>query len=521
MTNLYRKSHLLGTKVKNIRKINKLTLEDLSERCSQDDPKKAPSVSYLSMIENGKRLPSSDVLEQIARVFQKEPTWFLDENLDMGIPEQHQSNQHKSSTLPLEPKLLYSRDLLQGAIPELLKQTGISGKQFAHLLIRSYQEQNQNRFPDLEKAADEIGNKLFPVKIKDIKNLYKKHGLTIKWFKQNKVTTSAPQIENKMLLRSFFESPSEVYVNEHLKDDPQRLKYDLATHLGHKILHQGDGLRSPISSGSNAFNSQHQHGRDVNSYDVLSAWHDFESSFFASALLCPKKPFHSYLIKKKHQILSAKELELSHALMMRRVTAVSNYPYWHYFEAYQPGYLTAVYRANGIPLPWGNMAMVSDPCPNWAVFRILNESHVDNPQTQISVLKNENETYLYCCYSIRLRDLAGNLKLYSLGIDLIPAIKNQGIDATQLLSDLVEACQQGGGEAEVHSETKEVIEKISHILRIEWLKDSLSFPARIICPRSSNCQRENKCAPSRTQYKFNEIDELKENILMLKKADLI
>ena len=110
----------------------------------------------------------------------------------------------------------------------------------------SYQEQNQNHFPDLEKAADEIGDKLFPMKIKDIKNLYRKHGLTIRWFKQNKVTTSAPQIENKMLLRSFFESPSEVYVNEHLKNDPKRLKYDLATHLGHKILHQGDGLRSPI-----------------------------------------------------------------------------------------------------------------------------------------------------------------------------------------------------------------------------------------------------------------------------------
>ena len=152
-------------------------------------------------------------------------------------------------------------------------------------------------------------------------------------------------------------------------------------------------------------------------------------------------------------------LGFSHALMMRRITAVSSYPYWHYFEAYQPGYLTAVYRGNGIPLPWGNMAMVSDPCPNWAVFRILNESHVDNPQTQISVLKHENETYLYCCYSVRLRDLAGNLKLYSLGIDLIPALNNQGIDASTLLSNLVEECQQHGGETELNSETKEEIEK--------------------------------------------------------------
>jgi len=50
--------------------------------------------------------------------------------------------------------------------------------------------------------------------------------------------------------------PSSVYVNENLKNNPERLKYDLATHLGHKIMHQGDGLRSIISSGNTPFDSQ-------------------------------------------------------------------------------------------------------------------------------------------------------------------------------------------------------------------------------------------------------------------------
>ena len=119
MTNLYRKSHLLGAKLRNIRKVNKLTLEELSERCSQEDTRIAPSVSYLSMIENGKRLPSEDVLEIIATVFQKESSWFLDENLDMGIQD-NDDDSKKTSQLPLEPGFLYSKDLLQGAIPELL-----------------------------------------------------------------------------------------------------------------------------------------------------------------------------------------------------------------------------------------------------------------------------------------------------------------------------------------------------------------------------------------------------------------
>ncbi len=37
---------------------------------------------------------------------------------------------------------------------------------------------------------------------------------------------------------------------------------------------------------------------------------------------------------------------------MRRMTKVSPYPHWHFFDAYPPGFLRAVYRGNGIPLPW-------------------------------------------------------------------------------------------------------------------------------------------------------------------------
>ena len=49
--------------------------------------------------------------------------------------------------MPLEPAFLFSKELLQAAIPELLSQTGTSGRQFAHLLIRSHQEMSRNDFP--------------------------------------------------------------------------------------------------------------------------------------------------------------------------------------------------------------------------------------------------------------------------------------------------------------------------------------------------------------------------------------
>ena len=72
-----RKAHFLGTKIKSLRTRNHLTLEDLSVRCVQIDPEAGPSVSYLSMIENGKRTPSERLLEIIADIFQKDPSWYV------------------------------------------------------------------------------------------------------------------------------------------------------------------------------------------------------------------------------------------------------------------------------------------------------------------------------------------------------------------------------------------------------------------------------------------------------------
>ena len=142
---LKRKSHFLGTKLRSLRKRNNLTLEDLSVRCVQIDPEAGPSVSYLSMIENGKRVPSERLLQIVAEIFQKDISWFFDESLDDTAIDT--APEAPVSGMPLEPGFLFSENLLQLAIPELLSQTGTTGRQFAHLLIRAHQESNHNRFP--------------------------------------------------------------------------------------------------------------------------------------------------------------------------------------------------------------------------------------------------------------------------------------------------------------------------------------------------------------------------------------
>ncbi len=84
--------------------------------------------------------------------------------------------------MALEPGFLFSSDILQIAIPEMLSQTGISGKQFAQLLIRAHQEHHQNHFPELERAAEEVGLKRMPLGVEDLLAIVKQLGLRINWF---------------------------------------------------------------------------------------------------------------------------------------------------------------------------------------------------------------------------------------------------------------------------------------------------------------------------------------------------
>src|ERR1700746_2254903 len=110
MAQFVRRGHFLGTKLRSLRKRNGLTLEQLSVRCIQRTAPAAPSVSYLSMIESGKRMPSPALLELLAAVFQRAPEWFLDESAEPetappGVPA------GGVPRVPFEPAFLFSKSL--------------------------------------------------------------------------------------------------------------------------------------------------------------------------------------------------------------------------------------------------------------------------------------------------------------------------------------------------------------------------------------------------------------------------
>ena len=514
MTQHTRKSHFLGTKLRALRKRNGLTLEELSARCIQLDSQSAPSVSYLSMIESGKRVPSEDVLGLLSSLFQREPRWFLDGNPEIETPLTKQ-RAGGAAGVPLEPAFLFSKDLLQAAIPELLAQTGTTGRQFAHLLIRSHQEMSRNDFPDLERSAESVGERRFPLGADDLMRLCKHHGLTMRWFDRKPVLARDKDRELRSMVRSFFEAPRTVYLNRELQSDPARLKFDLASHLGHKVLHEGDGLKSAHATGGEMGGSPEggaELAAGMNAQDVLHAWRDFECSFFAGALLCPKVPFRRFLTRESYRVEAGEKIELTPAVVMRRMTKVSPYPYWHFFDAYPPGYLRAVYRGNGIPLPWGNMAQVTDPCPNWAVFRMLNETRSPDRSSQISVLRDGDQSLLYCCHSRRTNDMAGNPHMLSVGIDLVPALSSHSVDAENIVASITDECLHHHGEARIPKAAVEAIKGAAKVLNIAWVEDALSNPARIICPRSTHCPRTEHCDGA-SASRAREITDVREEII--------
>ena len=492
MTGLIRQGHFLGAKLRSLRKRNGLTLDELSARCIQVDAGGAPSVSYLSMVETGKRMPSTEMLQMLAGIFSKEARWFLDENTDAeAAPAPPQRGGLEA--MPLEPAFLFSNELLQNALPELLSQTGTTGRQFAQLLIRVWQETRHNNFPDIERAAEECGKREMPLDLDAIMAICKRHGLDIKWFDGD------GRKPNGALVRSRFEAPGTVLINKRLRRQEERLKYELAFFVGHKILHNGDGMISPHSAVLAGDAESPGSVRGMGAQDVLYAWRDFECSFFAGALLCPRIPFRRFLIREAHSVSACRKVGVTPALVMRRMTAVSPYRHWHFFDAYPPGYLRAVYRGNGIPLPWGNMSLVSDPCPRWAVFRLLQQApeapSLQRPKSQISVMQDGKRARLYCCHSLLTRDALDELHVLSVGVDLLPALDAQGFDGEGIVAAVAESCRRGGGDGAIPPEATTAIRAASQVLNISWIADALSSQASVICPRSGACPRQpQSCA---------------------------
>ena len=207
-------------------------------------------------------------------------------------------------------------------------------------------------------------------------------------------------------------------------------------------------------------------------------------------------PFRRFLAREAHSVQACHKLGVTPALVMRRMTAVSPYRHWHYFDAYPPGFLHAVYRGNGIPLPWGSMSLVSDPCPRWAVFRLLRQTPAANPTlqtptSQISIMQEGRRARLYCCHSLLTRDAVDAVHVLSVGVDLLPALDAQGWTA-KASSMRWPGLPRRRRRRPIPAAAAAGIRAVSQVLNIAWIADALGSKASVICPRSGACPRQPK-----------------------------
>jgi hypothetical protein len=158
------------------------------------------------------------------------------------------------------------------------------------------------------------------------------------------------------------------------------------------------------------------------------------------------------------------------------------------------------------------MANVTDPCPNWAVFRMLDEHRGAEPRSQISVMRYGGQSLLYCCHSRRTNDMAGNPHVLSVGIDLVPALRSHSPNADEIVASITDECLHHHGEARIPPTAVEAISAAARVLNIAWVEDALTGPARVICPRSAECPRTGHCNGAGASRAL-EITDVREEIL--------
>ena len=208
--------------------------------------------------------------------------------------------------MPLEPAFLFSNELLQNALPELLSQTGTTGRQFAQLLIRVWQETRHNNFPDIERAAEECGGREMPLTLDALLAIGKRHGLHVKWFDDcagRRRRTQTQRSVGAIAIRGAGLGLDQQAAAQSGRAPQVRTRIL----IGHKLLHNGDGVISPHSARHSGEVNNASSTAGMGAQDVLYAWRDFECSFFAGGAVVSANPVRRFLIRESHSVLAGRK----------------------------------------------------------------------------------------------------------------------------------------------------------------------------------------------------------------------
>lgn len=275
---------IFGMKVRQARMEEGMTLSEFAVRCEL-------SPSYVTEIEKGRKYPRADKIMKIADALGKEyddlvsiklaPTLtYLESTLSSNMLQRFPFDEFGLEAgdlvnlLTREPE---KASALLHAILDMIRRYDVSEEDFLRAALRSYQEIQENYFPDIEDAVlsflDDYGAKYGvtddePVSIEVLEEIVTKE------FGYELDFTTIGEFEDLTAFRSIFVpgKPPRLLINGRLF--PRQVKFLLAREIGFKYLNIKE--RSQTSTPD-----------EVKSFQQLL--NDFRAAYFSGALLIPRK----------------------------------------------------------------------------------------------------------------------------------------------------------------------------------------------------------------------------------------
>lgn len=288
---------IFGLKLKQLRQEKRLSLSDLSKKCSL-------SISYLNEIESGKKYPKSKKIAALADAlgisYDRLVSLKLTKNL-APIGELLESNILEQ--LPLDHYgidvnkllLLMSRASLQlsalvSTLIEMAKSSELSENNFSRSAIRTYKEFNENYFEELEESVEKFCKKNkysfnLPVKYSYVQKILKEE---FQYEVDEKVLSEFPESYAVRGLVAVKNDSKKILINNKLTDSQKA--FIVGKEIAYNYLNITD--RSFIYS-----------DLKVDSFDQLL--NNLKASYFSTALMIRKQD----LIKDLNKFFSKKKFD--------------------------------------------------------------------------------------------------------------------------------------------------------------------------------------------------------------------
>ena len=190
----------------------------------------------------------------------------------------------------------------------------------------------------------------------------------------------------------------------------------------------------------------------------------------------PRVPFRRFLARERYRVEAGAKLELTPAVVMRRMTKVSPYPYWHFFDAYPPGL-----PARGVPRQRHPAAVGQSGAGERPVSELGGVPH-DRRRPRRRAARRSR-----CCATASARCCTAATRS---ACTTWPATRTccrwawtwrrrwprTACDSAEIVEAIFRECLHRRGEARIPKAAAQALDAVANVLNIAWIEDALAQP---------------------------------------------